>query len=170
MNTNSLDEQIKALEAQLAPEPTAAEQEEREKRERVAGLRRKVRAQRIEQALQGARAAAGGLYLVDAVDLDERAELDESIVSWFVVRGSTRKETKSFEEATAEVKLDADSGRSKLLALTKACVVHPKLDSPSSVLAFEDAVNNRFGMGLNTLVERILRLGGHRAASERAFR
>jgi hypothetical protein len=104
------------------------------------------------------------------VDLDERAELDESIVSWFVVRGSTRKETKAFEDATAEVKLDADAGRAKLLALSKACVVHPKLDGPERVLAFEDAVNNRFGMGLNTLVERILRLGGHRAASERAFR
>jgi len=166
----SLDDQIAALEAQLAPEPTSAEQEEREKKERLSGLLRKVRAQKIEKALNGARDAAQGRYLVDALDLDERAELAPEIVSWFIVRGSTRKETKAFEDATAEVKLDADSGRAKLLALTKACVVHPKLDTPESALAFEDAVNNRFGMGLNSLVEKILRLGGFRAASERSFR
>jgi hypothetical protein len=165
-----LDDQIKALEAALEPEPSAAENEEREKRERIAGLRRKVRAQRLEKALAAARDDSKGLYLVDVVDFDERAELDDGIMSAFVVRGSTRKETKSFEDATAEVKLDADSGRAKLLTLTKACVVSPRIDSPDKVLAFEDAVNNRFGMGLNSLVEKILRLGGHRAASERAFR
>jgi hypothetical protein len=170
MGTQSLDEQIKALESQLEPEPSAAEQDEREKRERIAGLRRKVRAQSIDKAFMAAKDAANGHYLVDAVDFDERAELDPSLLSWVVVRGSTRKETKSFEDATAEVKLDADGGRAKLLGLAKTCVVHPKLDTPERVLAFEDAVNNRFGMGLNTLVEKILRLGGHRAASERAFR
>lgn len=166
----SLDEQIAALEAQLAPELSAAEQEAREKAERITTLQRRLRVQQIEKALAGARTAAQGRYLVDAVDFDERAELDPSIMSWFVVRGSTRKETKAFEDATAEVKLDADSGRAKLLKLTKDCVVHPKLDNPDSVLAFEDSVNNRFGMGLNSLVDRILRLGGFRAASERTFR
>jgi hypothetical protein len=110
------------------------------------------------------------MYLVDTVDLDERAELDDSVMSWFVVRGSSRSETKTFEDASAETKLDADAGRAKLLSLTKACIVAPKLDSSERTLAFEDAVNKRFGMGLNTLAEKILRLGGHRAASERAFR
>lgn len=167
---NELDKKIAELEAQLAPELSAAEQEEREKRERFVGLTRKVRAQKIERALNVARETAQGKYLVDAVDFDERAELSPEVMSWFVVRGSTRKETKAFEDATADMKLDAEAGRAKLLALTKACIVQPKLDGPEPVLAFEDAVNNRFGMGLNSLVERILRLGGHRAASERSFR
>jgi hypothetical protein len=165
-----LDKKLAELEAQLAPELSAAEQEAREKRERVATLSRKLRAQRIEGALGGARDAAQGRYLVDAVDFDERAELTHEITSWFVVRGSTRKETKELEDATADMKLDADSGRQKLLGLAKRCVLHPKLDTPESVLAFEDAVNNRFGMALNSLVEKILRLGGHRAAAERSFR
>jgi hypothetical protein len=170
VDKHSLDDQIAALEAQLAPEPTALEVEEREKREKLANLSRKVRAQQIERALNSTREAAKGMYLVDAVDFDERAELDPSIMSWFIVRGSSRAETKAFEDAQAETKLDADNGRSKLVALTKACIVHPKIDSQERALAFEDAVNKRFGMGLNSLVEKILRLGGHRAAQERAFR
>lgn len=166
----SLDEQIAVLEAQLAPDPSPEEIEAREKQERVANLKIKLRKQQIEKALLVEREAAKGMYLVDAVDFDERAELDPSIPSWFIVRGSSRAETKQFEDAQAETKLDADSGRAKLVALTKACIVRQKLDTHERVLAFEDAVNKRFGMALNSLVEKILRLGGHRAAQERAFR
>ncbi len=166
----SIDDQIKALEAQLAPEPTPEELELREKQEKLSSMRRKVRAQQIEKALAAARDASKGKYLVDAIDFDERVELDPAVMSWFIVRGSSRAETKAFEDAQAETKMDADSGRAKLVALTKKCIEHQKLDTPDRVLAFEDAVNVRFGMGLNTLVEKILRLGGHRAASERAFR
>ncbi len=165
----SLDEQIAAAEALLAPEPTPEEVETREKLDKLASVRRKVRAQQIEKALGAARDALKGKCLADAIDFDERAELDPGIMSWFIVRGSGRLETKAFEEAQAEQKMDADSGRVKILALTKKCVEYPKLDA-SNILAFEDAVNVRFGMGLNSLVEKILRLGGHRAASERAFR
>jgi hypothetical protein len=167
---NDLDKRIAELEAQLAPEPTAAEQEEREKKERLSALQRKVRAQKIERALATTREAVKGRSQVEALDLDERAEMAPEVVSWFIVRGSTRKETKAFEDAQSEIKLDADSGRAKLLALAKACVLYPKLDTPETVLAFEDSVNNVFGMGLNSLVEKILRLGGYRAATERSFR
>ena len=165
-----LDKEIAALEAQLAPEPTAEEQAQREKEERVAKLRIDVRRQNITKALAAAKASAAGMYHVEAVDLDERAELDPAIMSWFIVRGSTRKEQRAFDDAQGEAKNDPDGGRARLLALTKTCIVCPKLDNPERTLAFEDAVNSRFGMGLNTLVEKILRLGGFRAAAERAFR
>jgi hypothetical protein len=166
----TLDEQIAALEAQLDPEPTPAELEKREKQEHLALTRQKVRAQQIKKALDAARDAAKGMYLLDSVDFDERAELDPTVMSWFIVCGSSRAETKAFEDAQAETKMDADGGRAKLVALTKKCIKYPKIDSPERALAFEDAVNVRFGMGLNSLVEKILRLGGHRAASERQFR
>jgi hypothetical protein len=167
----SLDDQIAALEAQLAPEPTPAEIEEREKQERVAALKIKVRKQQIEKALAVEREAAKGAYLVDVVDFDERAELDPQFFTWCIVRGSSRAETKDFEDAQAETKLDADSGRAKLVTLAKKCIMRPRVFGDVELTSkFEDAVNKRFGMGLNSLVEKILRLGGHRAAQERAFR
>lgn len=169
-NGKTLDELIAEAEGLLAPEPSPAEIEEREKLEKLAGLRRKVRAQQIQKALDACRDAAKGMYLVDAVDFDERGELAAEIMSWFIVRGSSREETKAFQEAQDEAKVDVDSSRAKLVTLAKKCIVHQKLDTPDRVLAFEDAVNKRFGMALNSLVEKILRLGGHRAAQERAFR
>ena len=165
-----IDKQIAELEAQLAPEPTQEEREAQEKRDRVVVLQRRLRTQKIERTLVGAREASNGMFLLDAVDLDERAELDPKVMSWFVVRGCSRAEQKAFEDAQAEQKIDNDNGRAKLLVLVKSCVVAPKLDTSDQVLAFEDAVNKRFGMALVTLVQKIMHLGGHREAKDRAFR
>ena len=165
----SIDEQIAALEAQLDPEPSREQLEAREKADKLATLARKVRAQKIERLLASARDTAKGSYHVEAIDFDERAELAPQIISWVIVRGTTTAETKAFQDASTEEKTDAAAGRAKLVALAKKCILAPSLGTPEDTLAFEDMLA-RFGMALNTIAEKALRLGGHRLAQERAFR
>lgn len=163
----SLADEIKALEAQLAPEPTPQELEEREQRDKIAKLRAQVRKEKLQGIVTAEKTKAKGMYKVDGVDLDAEVELTDEIQSWFVVRGATSKETKAFDEANGTE--DIAEKRRKIINLVQKCVLVPKVNSPESQARFEDAIN-RFGSALTTLVEKVLYLGGHRAKEERAFR